>query len=542
MAAPRFDDLSQAVRSRQPVDAVRDIIERGTRTNPEFIRGRTPAGNAILHVAASNGFPELTQLLVDMGADVNARDFNGNDTPLRDALNMGHFEDARIILASPQWIFEPFVPGGNTPLLTLVCERLIVFGYSPRDFVIIDRLLEKGSDINENQGSALRKVLTEGPTLIPLLEKLLSSGADPNLEFSSGKLPLQVVCTREHTLANLDKILNLLLAAGAIPSLKNSQGVSSLDTMSALRGQYRGVVARFITNVKILDMQSAAIIPSRKATSFLRKIPRDVLRLVPKYLAESREQLMLRVAIEARDWNRARELLPAVESVSQMLGLLLGNVAPEDVFRALLSKSSEEEKNKMLHGVIYRSDIRYIPWLIEGGADVNAEDFSGTSVLAKAIEYESLEAIQLLIDSERLIPKDEDAIITRVCEKFLYNQEGKLVLLQQLLDAGYHANEDNDWPLKVAISWHQYRIVNCLLDHGAGANTQFRDGSFPLNEAGSNLQMVHILLDHGADPSKLNGDEEDAIAYCRRMTHHINLPSYQLVINAMEAHLRAHRV
>ena len=72
--------LHEAVK-RDNLDAVRLLLELGADVNARDRDGDTP-----LHEAATWGRPEIARLLLDAGADVNARRDNG-DPVLHDAVN-----------------------------------------------------------------------------------------------------------------------------------------------------------------------------------------------------------------------------------------------------------------------------------------------------------------------------------------------------------------------------------------------------------------------------------------------------------------------
>ena len=69
-------DLIAAVRS-----ADRKQVEEILNRSPEAVAQRDPPGATALHYAAENGDRALVKLLLDAGADINARDSRFNATP-----------------------------------------------------------------------------------------------------------------------------------------------------------------------------------------------------------------------------------------------------------------------------------------------------------------------------------------------------------------------------------------------------------------------------------------------------------------------------
>jgi hypothetical protein len=70
------DDVFAAVRARNQKE-VREILER----HPESAAARDADGATALHYATELGDREMVRLLLDAGADINARDSRFNATP-----------------------------------------------------------------------------------------------------------------------------------------------------------------------------------------------------------------------------------------------------------------------------------------------------------------------------------------------------------------------------------------------------------------------------------------------------------------------------
>jgi ankyrin repeat protein len=87
------NDLLQAVRKGDLV-AVKAVLDAGVPVDSKFRYDRTA-----LSFAADRGFVEIVKVLLDRGADVNAKDTFYNATPLVWASNNGHAEVTRVLLA-----------------------------------------------------------------------------------------------------------------------------------------------------------------------------------------------------------------------------------------------------------------------------------------------------------------------------------------------------------------------------------------------------------------------------------------------------------
>lgn len=70
------DDLFTAVRARDH-EEVQEILKR----HPESVAARDPEGATPLHYATESGDREIVRMLLDAGADINARDSCFDATP-----------------------------------------------------------------------------------------------------------------------------------------------------------------------------------------------------------------------------------------------------------------------------------------------------------------------------------------------------------------------------------------------------------------------------------------------------------------------------
>src|SRR5215475_678312 len=171
---PKVTALIAAVRSGN-----RSEIERQIAASPEVVNGKDAGGSTALHHAAGYGPVGNLQLLIDKGADVNAKNRRGS-TPLHWAIH----DEAKVRL-----------------------------------------LLSKGANVNakQAQGRAPLYLAAMLGKSVPTMRLLFTRGADPNLASANGQTPLMMAAARGDV-----EGMRLLIERGADVNSKNGAGETSL--------------------------------------------------------------------------------------------------------------------------------------------------------------------------------------------------------------------------------------------------------------------------------------------------------------------------
>ena len=170
----------------------------------------------------------------------------------------------------------------------------------------------------------------------------------------------------------------------------------------------------------------------------------------------------------------------------------------------------DAEKNKRLFEAIEARDIRRVKQAIREGADVNAEDDSGTSALvaaaAAAAARGNLEILELLLDNGANPNKHREGTRAVLDEAILWERE-EIVLL--LIERGAAVKEPSSGHtyLHGAAFYGFPRVARELIRRGL--DPQARGGFWdrtPLHEAARGgrsgcLAVLRVLLANGAKPS-----------------------------------------
>jgi S1-C subfamily serine protease len=202
----------------------------------------------------------------------------------------------------------------------------------------------------------------------------------------------------------------------------------------------------------------------------------------------------------------------AVELASQDL-VMLNSLMPLSVpNQGLVSETP------LVWAISHNANLSVIEQLVKSGANVNAvyeNKYGVSSPLAAAINTNNLQVIEYLVKSGAMHSYDggliyEKAKLTGLLHAAGFGTTDSLqILIDQGADVNYlQINSNGSWyPLTIAAQQRKNANALLLIKNGADVSVSAGvDSDTPLHYAVAfeNIELIHILLEHGADISKKN--------------------------------------
>lgn len=194
-------------------------VSPASNTGTSATNGARVANEASLRDAAVKGDAQAVKLLLDRGADVNAKDSDGR-TALTEAAFYGHAEVVKVLLAGGADIFAKKNDGqtvtamaaGHKDIAEMIDREMRLLEIAGKgDNKTLKEYLDKGVYVNVKDPAG-RTPLIEAtwynhPETVKLL---LDKGADPNAKKTDGVTPLAIAAGKGY-----NDIADMLRKAGA---------------------------------------------------------------------------------------------------------------------------------------------------------------------------------------------------------------------------------------------------------------------------------------------------------------------------------------
>lgn len=185
-----YEDALICAAYARHVEPVRLLLEKGTFSDPMAIR------HEVLWIAASRGCLQMVKMMLDQGANVNARDFS-YDRALEKAARDGHASIVELLLDRGATL----IYDGNS------YDAFTGATYSG-NLDIVRFLLNRGADINSHRWKGPSINIAARYNYAEILQFLLDNGADLGWR-DSGTSSLEMAVRLGH-----QQIVRILLKAG----------------------------------------------------------------------------------------------------------------------------------------------------------------------------------------------------------------------------------------------------------------------------------------------------------------------------------------
>lgn len=178
-----------------------------------------------------------------------------------------------------------------------------------------------------------------------------------------------------------------------------------------------------------------------------------------------------------------------------------------------IAQTAKAKLNQQLAQAIESGNSARVKLLVDKGANPNASNDAGSSMLTLAVFYGKADIVQLLCDRKANVhAKGFGDNLTPAAQAVV---KGNLPVLKLLIakDATYSEAESG---MSMAAGDGQISILQFLLDHGAKVDAPSPlGGATPLMSAAANgkASAVKLLLDKGANVNATNDDKQTPLIY-----------------------------
>jgi len=230
---------------RRILDGHPELVNAGTDL-PRRERPSDTLTMRLIHLAIVEGKLDVLRLLIERGADLNARNADGR-LPLHDCFELNHDDFAKVLLeagavpdvcaAAAYGMYDQLqqilkadpasandLTTGNSPL------GWSAYGHQPRSATI---LVENGAVVDRPPYDSHAWGPAAGANSIDVARVLLEHGANPNWRDDAGNTAIHGVITSRIVL-DPAKFIQVLLEFGADPNLRNREDRTPLDEAEAI--------------------------------------------------------------------------------------------------------------------------------------------------------------------------------------------------------------------------------------------------------------------------------------------------------------------
>eukprot|EP00438_Fugacium_kawagutii_P017009 Skav232639 [mRNA] locus=scaffold12:242634:260553:+ [translate_table: standard] len=399
-------------------------------------------GNAPLHHAARNGHLKPAELLLEAGAQKDARGSLGM-TPLHYASTCfapcrDHFEVVRLLIEA----------GAETNLTDQRGQAALHFAAHEGHLQVVRLLIEAGAETNltDQRGqAALHLAACRGH--LEVVSLLIEADAETNLTDQRGQAALHFAAHEGHL-----QVVRLLIEAGADKDLANQYGQVALH-LAACRGHLE-VVRLLIeadAETNLTDQRGQAALHFAAHEGHLEVVGLLIEADAETNLTDQHGQAALHLAACGGHFEVVCLLIEAgaeTNRTDQRGQAALHFAAHEDHFRVVRllieagaeTNLTDQRRQAALHLAACRGHLEVVRLLIEANAETNLTDQCGQAALHFAAHEGHLEVVALLIaDGAETNLADQHGLAALHCAV----DKGHFEVVRLLIEAGVEKNLRN---------------------------------------------------------------------------------------------------
>ena len=467
-----YTELHHAARTGD-IESAQVLIEGGAEVDANDKWDNTPMSYAI----AMSDDQKLVQALIDVGADLNFKDKNG-DTLLHRAVRHGN-KNLIDVFVSNGLDVNVKNKHGLTPLYYAIYSR---------NAYTIDFLVKRGADVNAKAKAGLTPLHYAATYGDPeAIDALIAVGADVNAKTDAGATPLHSAASGGKT-----DVIETLITHGADVDVKNRNGYTPLySTIWEKHGQVMRMLVDKGADVNVL--------PKYDGTPLEYAVWNEDVEMAKLFVAKGAKF----DAMDNDGWTAFRyaaaqghrELVAFfVDKGADLSGIhwaaFIGNLG--GVKDYLDQGISVDEKDGLgwtpLHWAASMAQEEVGKFLLRRGAEADARSDKGRTPLHQAATSGALRLTRLLIS--------EDADVNA-------------------------KDEGGKTPLHCAAGKGRRNVGELLIGKGADVNTRMENGQTPLHMAArsGHKAFVELLLRHHADTAVKDNRDRTALDLAKRGKH-----------------------
>ncbi|KAI9709714.1 MAG: hypothetical protein M1820_003116 [Bogoriella megaspora] len=505
-----------------------DILE----SDPECVNSGTSDGRTALHVAIENGQDDLTELLINANARLEAAD-SAKRQPLHLATEIGNERAIRQLITAGADV-NAALADGQTPL-TMAMEN--------KADELVELMLENadlGSSLSD--GRSLMHLAAQTGNESCILRILQTKEKSLNMKDAAGWTPLHFACENGH-----QSVVEVLLDKGAITFPSDKNGWTPLH--AAIKRQHAECAALLLQAKEVRSSVQSET--SGQASSRLRFRPTtlehddfrkygrnmfgsgsDKIKVPsPLFLAASDRflegvNLLLLYKDSSCDWGQHD--IPMCLDVSYKQQDLT-------IFRVLLEHASMSDVHKILQQA---TSLGQGSVLAEIQPYLNNQDDTLTFHLREAVRLKEHAILDFLL---QLPATDQPVPMIDLLAEAIGAQDLESVrLLSDSIHDMSMPDRNGTTPLHIAIRSGNYAIAALLMERGAYDSISTKTGETALHalaarrsteepHASGWIKLTHDLIEQGSDLFALDKSRQ---SMCHKAAASNNIPALTLALDS----------